>query len=129
MNLETLKDNLMKAYEDNNQTLKLVSWINEEECRKYGGFTEQEFDVVLGEKSQASFIFIQNYSNISPEDWDILGSLPYCKTEKDVIKVTVPKFGELSKEDIAKAIKYVIRNYLKSWLIFNVEIDGERLLW
>ena len=125
MTLEQLKMRLEEFYVKGGQTLYLLGFIDEADCRERGNFTEQDIDLVDG-KHQYGFITIQTYSNLQPEDASILGSIPYCINEGGIIHITVPKFGELEKEDIHKAIRYVIRKLLVCF-IFNVEYEGERV--
>jgi len=54
------------------------------------------------------------------------GYQPYYIKKDGFHCITVPKFGELTKEDIAKAIFYVL-NQIDAWLIFNVTYNEERV--
>lgn len=57
--------------------------------------------------------------------YDNLGNIPYF-TYKDGWPIyTVPKFGELTKEDIYKAIEHFIHKELKPFLIFNIYYEGK----
>ena len=127
MTIDEIREFLEETYEKNLQNLSLEGWIDEKDGRELGNFTEQEIDINADGKHYYPFIRIQTFSNLQHEDSDIVGSIPYCMKEESTIKITVPKFGELSKEDIHKAIRYVIRELLSPALIFNVYYEGEQV--
>lgn len=103
--------------------LWLKGMLDEVECKKYHEFDEQEITF----SDNSTFMYIRTYSSILESDKDILGSIPYCVSE-DIFVITLPKFGELSREDIEKAILYVINKVLDIWKEgFEIYYDGEKV--
>ena len=58
---------------------------------------------------------------------DCLGSVPYfIKRDNSWFDCTVQHFGELTKEDVIKAIGYFL-NLLDCFLLFNVYLDNKQI--
>jgi len=125
MNQNNIKELLETIYKDCGQHLYLTGWLDEKEAVT-NSFTEQYIEVLDSKKKRHTLIFIQTYSNLQAEDADLLGSIPYCLIDADVFKITVPKFGELSKTDIYNAVGYILRHILGPILIFNVYYNDEQ---
>ena len=74
-----------------------------------------------------SFCDIQTWDEI---DEEIIAHTPYCQrtTYWDGYMITVPKFGELTDEDISKAIGYVLRcierESISFFTLYNTYLDG-----
>jgi hypothetical protein len=114
MNLNQLEKKVRKYYLDHDQ------WLNFTTLYENIGDTNEQY-IYLDEIFD---IYVQTFNNLEPYEYSYH---PYLKfyPESIMFVVTIPKFKSLSKEDIERAVKYVIRENL--WMIFNIKIDGETI--
>jgi hypothetical protein len=115
-----LKNKIRKYYFNNNQFLNLSTLYEDD-----GKLTSQR--VCLTEKGATHCIFcveIRTYSDLYASE---LGHKPYLifSPEYHQFEITIPKFGYLTKEDIANAIHYIVRENV--WIVFNIKIDKENI--
>jgi len=117
MNNKEMKKYINNYYWANNQLLKLTSNFEAIE----GSYWEQ-------------IIFLKDNILCYIQTWDMLkytediAHTPYCIKTEDGWQITVPKFGDLTKEDIIKAIYYIVYQG-KYGLIFNIELDKEPIYY
>jgi len=113
MKTNKFKKYLEKKYWKENQRLKLETRIEKEE----GSYTYQEINC-----DDYSFCEIQTFDCLYPSE---IGTVPYCyKSSWGEYIITVPKFGELTDQDIEKAIAYCL-SLLNMFGVWNIELDGE----
>ena len=122
MNNKQLKKYLEKHYWKNKQWLNLTAWIDEKYCKKRNNYFCQEVCC-----DDITFLEIRTWDYFSG-DPNRIAYTPYCeKAEWTGYLITVPKYGELTDEDISKAIHYVFRHELKLWLLFNIKFEKRRM--
>jgi len=113
---EQLSDKVSDHYFKHDQWLNLTSQYVDE-----GKLYDQTVCLIDEKKNKCIFcVTIQTYSNLD-SGWEHAPYLLY-NPEYNEFMMTVHKFGYLTKEDINKAIRFLIRNEL--WLCFNIKIDG-----
>ena len=102
MNNKKLLKYLRKNYYPAGQKLKLKGWVDAEAQLKEKVYFHQE-------------VYYKDYYICDIQTWDCvpfdeIAHTPYCmKCEWGGWCINVPKFGQLTDEDIAKAIGYTIR--------------------
>ena len=129
MNNKKLKKYLNKIYWKNKQHLKLKGWVDVEAQKLNEVYTSQEVYI-----NNVTFIDIQTWS-VFGYNYDLISYTPYCEkaTEWTGYVITVPKFGQLTDEDIDKAITYTLHRINEDacddiWLmVWNIEFDGRRI--
>ena len=88
-----------------------------------GKLTSQQCCVIDKKKNRCVLcVVIRTFSDIYDYQW---GHTPYFYEDSanhEVI-ITIPKFGFLTKVDIANALKYTVRKL--GLLVFNIKLDGE----
>ena len=120
MNNKQMEKYICDNYWKDNQKVLLETWYDAKDMKKKNSYFEQELNY-------------KDYTLINIQTWDMLkytdsiAHTPYCIHGKFCIyQVTVPKFGQLTEKDIAKAVSYVLRQ-LECLPIFNIYLDGEPL--
>lgn len=126
-----LRNAIDKLYWKNDQVLYLHNRYDEKDCRKKGTYF---YDAVYvqGKKDGEYYTYhlfdIQTYSNLIGKIQ--LGSTPYFMVGKfGYLEVTIPKFGQLTDEDIFKAIEYYFDNaeFHFPLLIFNIQYNNKQV--
>ena len=113
MNNTQLRKYIEKKYWKENQRLNFKTCVEKEE----GSYYSQE--ITIGDYYFCEII------TLDCVDVSELGSIPYCiKCDWGEFLITVQKFGELTDEDVHKAIGYCLKQ-LDSYWLFNVCLDGE----
>ena len=123
---KTFRKILDTHYFKNDQKLCLEGIYDEQYAKADHAFYDQE--ICLKNYGHICF-YIQTWSSLeNPQD---IGHTPYCinHLEYGGYIITVPKFGELTQEDITKAIRYWLHEALEGCLlIFNVYYNGVHIL-
>jgi len=120
-----LRDSYMAH--DRQQRLYLGGLYDEMWAKDGKQFYEQEIVLMEGEHLGPFCFTIQTWSNLdNPQD---TAHTPYCINSLEYgYYITVPKFGELTQDDITKAIHYWLHKELQVFLIFNVYYNGVHIL-
>ena len=118
---KSLEDKVGDFYRKHNQWLELETQYEDD-----GKLTSQT--VCLIEKKANHCIFctrIRTFKDLAPSE---LGWQPYFRTDvyNNEFTVTIPTFTYLTKEDLANAIHFIVRENV--WLVFNIKIDGWNIL-
>ncbi|MCK9542948.1 MAG: hypothetical protein M0R03_13055 [Novosphingobium sp.] len=107
-----------KYYKDNQRLLLTLRYVDSKKYPRY----DQEVEC-----GNITLLRIQTFNclyNYEP------GYIPYCiRNYWDGYTVTVQKFGQLTNEEIHKAIGYVLHQYSKDTLFipWNVYLDGKHI--
>ena len=113
MKTNKFKKYLEKKYWKENQRLKFKTRANKEK----GNYYSQ--DIECGDYS---FCEIQTFDCLYQS---AVGTTPYCYIASwGGYIITVPKFGELTDEDVEKAIAYCL-SLINMFGIWNIELDGK----
>jgi hypothetical protein len=112
-----LEKKVRDYYFNHNQWLELESLYEDD-----GKLTEQV--ICLIEKKANRCIFctrIRTFKDLAPSE---LGHKPYLQYDPvyNEFTVTIPTFTFLTREDLANAIHFIVRENV--WLVFNIKIDG-----
>lgn len=120
MNSKQMRKYMHDNYWKDDQKLLLETWYDVKDMKKRKSYFEQEINY-------------KDYTFIHIQTWDMLrytesiAHTPYCmKGEFCCYQITVPKFGQLTDDDIAKAIAHVLRQ-VKCYFVFNFYLDGNHI--
>jgi len=127
MNIKKFAKYIEKNYYNDDQKLLLEGWVDEKAQRESHCYFSQE-------------VYYKDFGLCDIQTWDCVNEeriahTPYCErmTFWDGYIITVPKFGELTDEDIAKAIGYVLKCIEEEsnsfFSIYNVYFDKVHIDW
>ena len=111
---------LEKNYWKDDQKLLFKTYLDTKEMKRRKQYYSQE--IGIGDNYLCEIDTFDSYKYSTS-----LGAIPYCqRSEWGNWLITVPKFGQLTDDDIYKAIGYVLRQINSFWL-WNIYLNKKHI--